>query len=287
MSGRKWYEWCLTIVYVLMVIVCIYLNFMPGHRESFATVIVNIVMFAIVAVIFLCADFGCFVPMNSMISDFKSASAKIKKDAMNSREFLWEPYQDNNVKLFKNADLQEIFRDFIFDLNRSSDAEEEYYRPELENYLNLELVDKVMHRNELNQVPGMLTGLGILGTFIGLSLGLQNFSTGSTAEMTASIEPLMNGIKVAFHTSIYGMVFSLVFNIIYKKKLYEAEEAVSEFVSCFNKYVLPDTANDGMNELISLQREQLAVMQNINIQISELNQSFSGFKNMLENAARR
>ena len=35
-----------------------------------------------------------------------------------------------------------------------------------------------------------------------------------------------NGIKVAFHTSIYGLVFSLVFNFVYKKKLDEAETAV-------------------------------------------------------------
>lgn len=283
MKGRKWYEWCLLLVYLLMALLCVYLNFAPGHRESLATIIVNVVMFIIVAIIFLSADLGSFREMNSIISDMDSAAAKIKKDAMNSRTFLWEPYQDSNVKLFKDATLQEIYRDFIFDLNRETEAEDEYYRPSIDDYINLDLVDKVMHRNELNQVPGMLTGLGILGTFIGLSLGLQSFNTGSTAQMTESIQPLMNGIKVAFHTSIYGMVFSLTFNIIYKKKLYEAEEAVNEFVSCFKKYVLPDTANEGMNEMLAIQKQQLGAMESLCQEMTELKMIF---EEAMDNARR-
>lgn len=263
MKGRKWYEWFLTIVYIAMLALCVYLNFTPGHRESIATIVVNVIMFIIVAIIFLSADLGSFSQMNSMIKDLKNASEKIRKDAMNTHSYLWEPYQTSNVKLFANGKLQELFQDFIFELNRDTEAEDAYYRPSIDDYINLDLVDKVMHRNELNQVPGMLTGLGILGTFIGLSLGLQNFNTGTTAQMTESIEPLMNGIKVAFHTSIYGMVFSLTFNTVYKKKLFEAESAVEDFTSVFKKFVLPDTANDGMNELISLQKEQLGAMDNM------------------------
>ena len=255
--NRKWYEWILTVVYIAMVGLCIYLNFTPGHKEGLENIIVNIVMFVIVAVIFLVADFGSFFPMNSMIRDLLHATEKIKQDAMNAHSYLWEPYQSGNVTLFKNRHLASLFQDFIFDLNRADDAENAYYRANIDDYINGDLVDKTMHRNELNQIAGMLTGLGILGTFIGLSLGLQNFNTGTTAQMTESIEPLMDGIKVAFHTSIYGMIFSLTFNMIFKKKLFEAEDAVDTFVNAFKKYVLPDSENNGMNQIISLQQAQL------------------------------
>ena len=257
MFKRKWYEWLLTIVYIAMVGLCVFLNFSQGHKESLATIIVNIVMFIIVAIIFLSADFGSFAPMNAIISDLKQANEKIRKDAMNTHSYLWEPYKSNSVELFKTKKMQEIFHDFLFELNRDEDPEFIYYKPNLDEYINEDMIDSVMHRNELNQVAGMLTGLGILGTFIGLSLGLQNFNTGTTAQMTESIEPLMNGIKVAFHTSIYGMVFSLTFNAIYKRKLYEAQEAVDRFINSFKKYVLPDTANDGMNEIVKLLEDQL------------------------------
>ncbi len=260
MFKRKWYEWILTIVFFAMVALCVYLNMTPDHRESITTIAVNAVMFVIVAIIFLCADIGCFAPMNAIIKDLKAATEKIRSDAMNSHAYLWKPYQSSNVKLFKTEKLNSLFTDFIFELNREDDAENAYYRPGIDDYINEDLVDTVMHRNELNQVPGMLTGLGILGTFIGLSIGLEHFNTGTTAQMTESIEPLMNGIKVAFHTSIFGMVFSLTFNAIYKRKLYEGESAVQSFSHAFKKFVLPDTENNGMNQLIALQGEQIVAM---------------------------
>ena len=79
----------------------------------------------------------------------------------------------------------------------------------------------------------------------------------------------MNGIKVAFHTSIFGMVFSLTFNAVYKRKLYEGEKAVSDFSHAFKKYVLPDTENNGMNQLISLQAEQLESMDRMYVRMAE------------------
>ena len=266
---KKWYEWMLVVVYVAMVALCLFLNFTPGHRESIASIIVNVAMFVIIGAVFFRVNQAAFRPMNSMIGDLIAATDKIKKDAMNTHAYLWKPYQTNKVELFRDGKLIELYRDFIFELNREIDPRNAYYRPNIDDYINDELVDKTMHRNELNQVAGLLTGLGILGTFIGLSLGLQHFNTGTTAEMTNSIEPLMNGIKVAFHTSIYGMVFSLVFNAVYKKKLYEAEDAVDEFVSSFRKYVLPDTANDGMNQLIVFQEKQFEAINNVSTKISE------------------
>ena len=272
MFKRKWYEWLLTIVYIAMVLLCLYLNreMFLGGEMNVVTLAVNALLFLIVAIVFLAADFGSFAPMNAIIKDLNAATEKIRSDAMNAHSYLWEPYQSNDIKLFKNERLSLLFTDFIFELNREDDAENAYYRPGIDDYINEDLVDTVMHRNELNQVPGMLTGLGILGTFIGLSIGLQHFNTsGSLETMTDSIEYLMNGIKVAFHTSIFGMVFSLTFNAIYKRKLYEGECAVSDFSGAFKKYVLPDTQNNGMNQLIMLQGEQLTAMDRMYERVAE------------------
>lgn len=257
MTTRKWYEWMLTVAYIAMLGLFVFLNFTPGHKESLANIIVNGIMFIIVGIIFLIADTKCFGPMNAIIADLNQASDTIRRDAMNTHSYLWEPYNSSKTEIFRTEKMTEVFRDFLFDINRDEDAANSYYKTNIDEYINDDIVDVTMHRNELNQVAGMLTGLGILGTFIGLSLGLQSFNTGTTAQMTESIEPLMNGIKVAFHTSIYGMVFSLVFNTIYKKKLYDAENAVEHFIVSFKRYVLPDTSNDGMNQLILLQEEQI------------------------------
>lgn len=260
MKNKKWYEWLLLIVYIAMVVLCIALNATGIQKEGIANLIVNIGMFIIVAVIFLCCEFNSFRPMGDISSDLDQATNKIRSDALNTHEYLWKPYSTVNAELFHNEKLKALYQDFLFALNRKKDKENAYYKPSIEEYINEDLVDTVMHRNMLNQVAGALTGLGILGTFIGLSLGLQSFNTGTTAEITASIEPLMEGIKVAFHTSIYGMVFSLVFNFVYKRKLYDSEESIKGFVSAWKKFVMPDTEDDGVNRLIALGEEQVEAL---------------------------
>ena len=269
MKNKKLYEWLTLITYVAMVILCVCLNLFGSQKEDTASLIVNAVMFLIVAVIFLVCDLNCFIPMGDITADLEETSARIRKDAMNSHEYLWEPYSRADVKLFTNQYLKDAFEDYRFELNRNAEEKNSYYKCSIEDYINPGIVDTVMRRNQLNQVAGALTGLGILGTFIGLSLGLQQFNTGTTAEITNSIEPLMNGIKVAFHTSIYGMVFSLVFNYVYKRKLYDSEQAVGSFLSTWKKFVMPDTSRDGTNRMMEVAEETLQAVNRMTDRMGE------------------
>ena len=292
MRNRKWYEWLLTLTFIAMAGLCAVLNLTAGQKEGPANLAVNVIMFLIIGVILLSCERNAFFPMNRIIGDLKHATEKIRSDAMNSRQFLWEPYNANKVELFQEPELKQRFQDYLFELNRIDNTEQAYYKCDIEDYVNAGLVDTVMHRNILNQVAGVMTGLGILGTFIGLSLGLQHFSTGTTAEVTNSIAPLMDGIKVAFHTSIYGMVFSLVFNFVYKCKLEEGENAVEAFLEAYKKYVLPDTTTDGINKLMELQQMQVAAIGNLTEQVAanmnrvmepqfeRLNQTITDFGNL-------
>ncbi len=269
MNGKKWYEALLIITYLAMVALCVALNLTAGQRESVPIIAVNVIMFLIVGIIFLNCWLNCFRPMSEIIDDLDDATEKIRRDARDARDYLWSPYKDNNVELFRSERLRECYRDFLFELEHYSESKDAYYKCDITDYVNSGLVDTVMHRNQLNQVAGALTGLGILGTFIGLSLGLQSFNTGTTAEITNSIEPLMDGIKVAFHTSIYGMIFSLVFNYVYKRKLYDAETSMDRFTNTFRQYVLPDTSNDGFNLLIAAQQEQVAAINHMSERMAE------------------
>ena len=61
---------------------------------------------------------------------------------------------------------------------------------DIDDYLNEYYIDSVMKCGLISIVPGVMTGLGILGTFIGLSFGLQNFNTGSASIITDSIPPV-------------------------------------------------------------------------------------------------
>lgn len=68
---------------------------------------------------------------------------------------------------------------------------------------------KGRHSHFLAAVPTLLTSLGILGTFVGIVIALLDFDSGQIAE---SIPPLLDGVKVAFVTSVFGLGAAIIFN---------------------------------------------------------------------------
>ena len=59
--------------------------------------------------------------------------------------------------------------------------------------------------------PSLLTTVGILGTFIGIYMGLQKFNI---SNIDASIPELLRGLKIAFTTSIAGITGAILLKIV-------------------------------------------------------------------------
>lgn len=67
------------------------------------------------------------------------------------------------------------------------------------------------HGRFLEMAPNLLTSLGILGTFVGIVIGLLDFNTSNIDE---SIQKLLEGLKTAFITSLAGMTASILLKAI-------------------------------------------------------------------------
>ena len=68
----------------------------------------------------------------------------------------------------------------------------------------------------LDTASGTLVGLGLLGTFFGLTLGISNFDSSNTTRINESIQGLLAGMGTAFVTSLVGMGLSIVLTFIDK-----------------------------------------------------------------------
>lgn len=66
---------------------------------------------------------------------------------------------------------------------------------------------KGKHSRFLEHAPSVLTSLGILGTFVGIVIGLLDFNH---ENVEGSIGNLLGGLKTAFTTSLVGMLLSIV-----------------------------------------------------------------------------
>lgn len=64
--------------------------------------------------------------------------------------------------------------------------------------------------NFISHAPTLMTSLGILGTFIGIVIGLMYFDTD---DIDGSIPALLEGLKTAFITSVLGLIAAISFNI--------------------------------------------------------------------------
>lgn len=235
----------LIIIYVIMFIVCLYLN----SGQSTEGVIINLSMFAIVAGLFIFALF-CFSKVNSLKAALIKATRKIESDFNENPNKLWiNKSAEYREVLFSNKTLCENYLEYSDEMVRLESSTNGRVSCDIEDYINRDTMDIAICKNMLNLIPGIMTGLGILGTFIGLSLGLQHFNTGSASEISDSIAPLMNGIKVAFHTSIYGMIFSLFFNWVYKRTLEDSYIVVEKFINTFNRCVVSDAENENVVQL--------------------------------------
>ena len=79
-----------------------------------------------------------------------------------------------------------------------------------------------------------IVSLGILGTFVGIAMGLYHFDATNIKE---SMPPLLEGLKTAFVTSGVGITFSILLSIL-KPQATKKEEvitALEDVVKDFNK----------------------------------------------------
>lgn len=146
---------------------------------------------------------------------------------------------------------------------------------DIQSFLNEEVIENHAHRGLLELIPDILTSLGILGTFVGLVMGLREFDPSGYAQMADSITPLINGIKVAFITSIYGISLSLAFSFHLRSELGNLSNVMDEFLDAFYLHVRPPYEVDSLSKLLDNQKSQEEMQKELNsLFVEQMVQSF-------------
>jgi len=82
-------------------------------------------------------------------------------------------------------------------------------------------------------LPGILTGLGIVGTFFGLMLGLQHFDPSTPEQVNASVDKLLKDVLFAFLGSFVSILASIAVTLTEKWRLgrcYQHLEGLTESI---------------------------------------------------------
>ncbi len=138
---------------------------------------------------------------------------------------------------FHQRTMDGLFRDYQEKVQMQRESGQ--VLTDIEDYINEDVLALRSWQNVVSQIPGTLTGLGILGTFLGLLVGIRGIGFSSVELALTSVQTLLFGIQVAFYTSIAGMILSLVFNITYRITWNMLRRNLGLFLEEFHKNVIP------------------------------------------------
>ena len=109
----------------------------------------------------------------------------------------------------------------------------------VEDYINDDTVTHGPGNATLAEmIPNLLTSLGILGTFIGMTQGLSGLDVSSTDSMMSGIQTLLNGMQFAFGTSVAGVSCSLIFNMLNRIAQGSSYRAIDDFTESFTQLAM-------------------------------------------------
>ena len=149
---------------------------------------------------------------------------------------------DETIDSFENSKLKSLLDKYLTTINYNINSQKKTNTP-AETYFNYAEVCKSFKINIhfIQTGASTLVGLGLLGTFLGLTLGIDGFDSSSTENIKNSIQTLLGGMGTAFATSLVGMLLSLIYTIIDKyiknKLLHSIEDIVNKLDE---KYYIDD-----------------------------------------------
>jgi len=149
-----------------------------------------------------------------IINQFRSAIYGISSD-----QFVKKRRDLINVAKKLPNGFSDLWVDFDRSLVVSKDGKRLYRALDSAYFFNTRSLSPGLTENRLlAAVPGFLTAIGVIGTFSGLQLGLSGLDL-SDAGMNAAgneINRLISSAAVAFLTSVWGVLTSVLFNFIEK-----------------------------------------------------------------------
>lgn len=139
--------------------------------------------------------------------------------------------------LFHHKELDQVFRQYKTKVEEEKEYDE--IESDIEDFVNEDFLSLRTWQGVILQIPGVLTGLGLLGTFIGLITGISSIGFTSVDAALESISVFLVGIRVAFYTSISGVILSIIFNILNRLIWNSLLREYGLFMESFHRTVIP------------------------------------------------
>lgn len=205
-------------------------------------------------------------PLKNLIKEAREIDEKLKIKANKLHPMQLKNIDETSKALTSDSNI--ISKKWMMYINHigevlASHDNKEVKLPDFANFLDSDsIISNLNHRWMSTSFPGIFTGLGILGTFLGLVLGVYGLDM---ANLTG-IQNLLANISVAFLTSILGVVFSLATILIDNTHLNNATTLLNSI--CDSLYTLLPIRNES-NVLEAILEKQDTMINSMNEMITD------------------
>jgi hypothetical protein len=155
----------------------------------------------------------------------------------NILEHLWQEYADTLHK--QHTDEPGAAVRF-----RSTVPAGMVFRPDI-------LVDIPLRTDFFKHLPGLFTGIGIIGTFYGLLLGLQSFAVSDNPVIVrASLSQLLNGVSEAFLVSAAAITLAMAITFVEKLAITRLNAKVETLVQLLDGLFVSGAGEEYLARLV-------------------------------------
>lgn len=180
-----------------------------------------------------------------------------KNDENNNAEIQYLPPDNLTPIMQKNKILNRLWRDYRQTLhpisNRGGESNIQWRSTTNSSQFFNEaaIVDFPLRTEFYKHLPGILTGIGIIGTFAGLILGLTQFDVSADPILVReSLKNLIRSVGHAFQVSASAIFLAMLFTWIEKSLITQCYKQVNELVTNLDTHFAGGLENDYLARLV-------------------------------------
>lgn len=219
---------------------------MNEFLSTLSSRLIDLLIYGAIAVTFLIGLSKCVLPLTRAARHFRKGihNLAVFKPSESGRP----DWQD---ALYLGKPMQKQWTRF---LANAEQLDQRGLSCNVEDYINDETTLRDFAHFQVGEIlPGILTSLGILGTFIGLMRGLGNLDLSDAGNTVASIHTMISGMTFAYGTSIAGLVCSLLFIIFFRAAQGSATGAMDDFNHAFSEVVMQKPLDEQVRQTIYME----------------------------------
>lgn len=215
---------------------------MQEFFQGLSTNLVDFTVYTLIVIVMLVGLGKCIFPMRRLTRIFRRATRSLELMTIKSgKRPVWQD------PLFLGKPMQKQWKRFLVNAEQ---LDARGLSCDVGEYINDETVLIPYARMNLAEgIPGMLTSLGILGTFIGLMRGVSGLDVTNAEATMESISQMIGGMSFAYGTSIAGLSCSLLFNILNRSAQGSVTGAQDDFIDSFKELVMPSPLDDNVHNI--------------------------------------